>query len=182
MFPQDVAGLVWLDALHRDWDDFMPPTACYGSFERAAPSLARLEEMGPALREMRVGLLADYPEDVRQALVDAKASASWVRVGAAERTGLTDLAAELRAGPGIPDVPVVALTVLEPGQEEMHDGKTRLDSALVKTVSWGRQRILTDTAHHRLCFDRADAVVQAIRDVVDRTAHGHPMSGAVVKD
>jgi pimeloyl-ACP methyl ester carboxylesterase len=171
LYPRNVAGLVWLDALHRDWDDFMPPTACFAEFERTAPSFEQLEKMRPALREMRTELLADYPKDIRQALVDAKASDEWARVGMAERTGLTDLATELRAGPTIPDVPVVALTVLEPTQHEMHDGKTRMDAALVNTVSRGKQRILSDTAHHRLCFDRPDAVVQAIRDVVDRTAH-----------
>ena len=54
--------------------------------------------------------------------------------------------------------------------QEMHDGRTRLDAALVSGVSHGEQRILSDTVHHRLCFDRPDAVVQAIRDVVDRAA------------
>lgn len=169
LYPENVAGLVWLDALNRDWDDFMPPSASFAEFERMAPSPADLEKMRPALREMRAELLADYPEHVRRALVDAKESAEWTHVGLAERTGLTDLATELRAGPHIPDVPVVALTVLEPAQPGTHDGKTRMDAAFVKSVARGEQRVLHDTAHHRLCFDRPDAVVLAIRDVVDWT-------------
>ncbi|WP_406275578.1 alpha/beta hydrolase [Nocardia sp. NBC_00881] len=75
------------------------------------------------------------------------------------------------------DVPVVALTVLgadpaqpERARQEMHDAKTRMDAALVSAVSHGKQRILSDTSHHRLCVDRPDAVVQAIRYVVDRAA------------
>ena len=130
---------------------------------------------------MRGELLADYPEHVRQTLIDAKLSDEWIHVGIAERGKLAELAAELRAGPNIPDVPVVALTVVgtDPAQQaltsertlqEMHDGKTRMDAALVSAVSHGEQRILSDTLHHRLCFDRPDAVVQAIRDVVDRAA------------
>ncbi|GHF09915.1 hypothetical protein [Streptomyces morookaense] len=43
-----------------------------------------------------------------------------------------------------------------------------MDAALVGSVSHGEQRILFDTFHHRLCFDRPDAVVQAVRDVVER--------------
>lgn len=179
LYPQDVAGLVWLDALHRDWDDFMPPAAGLAAIERMAPDREQLEQMRPALREMRAELLADYPEHMREALIDAKASDEWTRSGIAERTDLAELATELRAGPNLPDVPVVALTVLgaDPGQQaltsertlrEMHEGRTRLDAALVSAVSYGQQRILSDTAHHRLCFDRPDAVVQAIRDVVDR--------------
>jgi pimeloyl-ACP methyl ester carboxylesterase len=181
LYPQDVAGLVWLDALHRDWDDFMPPAACLAAVEQMAPDREQLEQMRRAVREMRGELLADYPEHVREALIDAKVSDEWIHVGIAERGKLAELAAELRAGPNIPDVPVVALTVVgtDPAQQsltsertlqEMHDGKTRMDAALVSAVSHGEQRILSDTLHHRLCFDRPDAVVQAIRDVVDRAA------------
>ncbi|WP_405705506.1 alpha/beta hydrolase [Streptomyces xanthophaeus] len=178
LYPQDVAGLVWLDALHRDWDTFMPPEAKLAAVEQMGPDAAQLEQMRPALRRMRAELLADYPEHVRQALVDAKASDEWTSSGIAERTGLASLAAELLAGPGVPDVPVVALSVLgtDPAQQvlasertlrEMNEGKNRMDAALVSGVSNGEQRIISDTSHHRLCFDRPDAVVQAVRDVVD---------------
>ncbi|MDA3630651.1 alpha/beta hydrolase [Saccharopolyspora sp. WRP15-2] len=165
LHPQEVAGLVFLDALHRDWDDFMPPAASLAAAERMAPDP---EQMRLALREMFTEVFADYPEHVRQALIDAHLSDEWIRTGAAESTGLTELAAELR-GPDIPDVPVIALSVLDPDQEAMHDGRTRMDAALVSAVPRGEQRILTDTAHHRLCFDRSDAVVQAVRDVVGAT-------------
>lgn len=181
LYRQDVAGLVWLDAFHRDWDDVMPPAASLAAIERMAPGREQLEQMRPALRAMFAELLADYPEHMRQALIDAKVSDEWTDVGIAERTGLAELATELRAGPAVPDVPLVALTVVgtDPGQtaltsertlQEMHDGRTRLDAALVNAVSHGEQRILSDTAHHRLCFDRPDAVVRAIRDVIDRAA------------
>ncbi|WP_280478467.1 alpha/beta fold hydrolase [Nocardia asiatica] len=176
LYPQDVAGLVWLDALHREWDDFMPPAARLAAAQQVASDPDQLRHMRPALREMRAELLADYPEHIRQPLIDAKVSDEWMRVGIAERAALTDLATELRAGPGIPDVPVVALTVVgdDPAQQalpsqEMKDAKTRMDAALVRGVSRGEQRILSDTLHHRLCFDRPDAVVAAIRDVVDRS-------------
>ncbi|MGW2025899.1 alpha/beta fold hydrolase [Streptomyces decoyicus] len=181
LFPQDVAGLVWLDAFHRDWDDFMPPEAGLAAIEQMAPDREQLEKMRPALREMSAELLAGYPTHVRQALTEAKVSAAWTDAGIAERSELAALATELRAGPGIPDVPVVALSVVgtDPAQQaltsertlrEMNDGRTGLDAALVNAVSHGEQRILSDTAHHRLCFDRPDAVVQAIRDVLDRAA------------
>ncbi|MCC2278371.1 alpha/beta hydrolase [Streptomyces sp. ET3-23] len=170
LYPQDVAGLVWMDGLHRDWDGFMPSTMSLDAAEKAAPGREQLEEMRPALREMFTELLADYPEHLRQSLIDARVSDAWTRSGIAERTGLAGLATELRAGPGIPDVPVVALTVVgtDPARQEMHDGRTRMDAALVGSVSHGEQRILSDTFHHRLCFDRPDAVVQAVRDVVER--------------
>ncbi|WP_433758045.1 alpha/beta fold hydrolase [Nocardia sp. CA-135398] len=177
LYPQDVAGLVCLDVLHRDWDDFMPATASLAALEQMGPDAEQLRKMRPARREIHAELFADYPEHIRQPLIDAKLSDEWMRVGIAERATLTALATELRAGPSIPDVPVVALTVVgnDPTQQalnspEMNDAKTRMDAALVSGVSHGEQRILSDTLHHRLCFDRPDAVVQAIRDVVDRAA------------
>ncbi|WP_407555296.1 alpha/beta hydrolase [Streptomyces sp. Pv4-95] len=181
LYPQDVAGLVWLDAFHRDWDDSMPPAASLAALEQMMPDLEQLEEMRPALREMSAELLADYPEHIRQALIDAKVSDEWTHAGIAERTKLAELATELRAGPNIPDVPLVALSVVgtDPAQQaltsertlqEMNDGRTRLDADLVSAVSHGEQRLISDTSHHRLCFDRPDAVLQAIRDVLDRAA------------
>ncbi|WP_327117597.1 alpha/beta hydrolase [Nocardia sp. NBC_01730] len=177
LYPRDVAGLVWLDGLHRDWDDFMPPAMHLATAEQMAPDLDQFEQQRSAMREMRADLLADYPEHVRRPLIDAKASDESIQVGIAERSTLTELATELRAGPGLPDVPVVALSVLgtDPAQQaemlqKMHDGRRRMDAALVSAVSHGEQRILSDTVHHRLCFDRPDAVIQAIRDVVDRAA------------
>ncbi|MBB5960636.1 pimeloyl-ACP methyl ester carboxylesterase [Saccharothrix tamanrassetensis] len=181
LYPQDVAGLVWLDALHRDWDTFLPPAMHLVASEQMAPDLEQLERMRLALREMRGELLVDYPEHVRQPLIDAHDRDEWIHVGIAERGTLAELATELLAGPDIPDVPVVALTVLgvDPAQQsltsertlqEVHEGRRRLDAALVSAVSHGEQRILRDTLHHRLCFDRPDAVVQAIRDVVNRAA------------
>ncbi|MBF6323124.1 alpha/beta hydrolase [Nocardia cyriacigeorgica] len=179
-YPQDVAGLVWLDALHPDWDDYMPAAASLAAAEQTGPSLEQLEQMRPALRGIHTELLAHYPEHLRGPLVEAKLSAEWLRSGVAERTGLAGLAAELRAGPDLPDVPVIALSVVgvDPEQDQisaemvqpMHDGRTRMDAARVAAVARGEQRILADTVHHRLCFDRPDAVVQAIRDVFDRAA------------
>lgn len=177
LYPQEVAGLVLLDALHRDWDDFMPPAAVLSAVQQMAPADEELERMRASLRETSAELYADHPEHVRQPLIDARLSDGWIRAGIAERSELAALAAELRAGPNIPDVPVVALSVLgiDPAQQpqashEMHEGRRRMDAALVGSVSHGEQRILNGTFHHRLCVDRPDAVVQAIHDVVDRAA------------
>ncbi|MFI1241376.1 alpha/beta hydrolase [Nocardia salmonicida] len=177
LYPQDVAGLVWMDGLHRDWDEFMPQTMRLAAAAAPAPDLEQVEQMRTALRELRGELLADYPEHMRQPLIDAKSSAEWIRAGFAERNGLTEVATELHAGPNLPDVPLIALSVLgaDPNQSaealaEIHDGRRRMDAAVVNEVSRGEQRIITDTVHHRLCFDRPDAVVEAIRDVVDQVA------------
>ncbi|GAA2076050.1 alpha/beta hydrolase [Streptomyces albiaxialis] len=179
LFPQEVAGMVCLDVFHRDWDSFMPPSASLDAVERMAPGREQMAQMRPALREMFAEMFADYPEPVRRALTEAHVSDEWTDAGVAERSGLAALAAELRCGPGLPDVPVVALTVVgaDPGEQaltsertarEMREARKRMDAALVDSVSYGEQRVIADTSHHRLCFERPDAVVQAVRDVVHR--------------
>jgi pimeloyl-ACP methyl ester carboxylesterase len=189
LYPGEVAGLVWVDALHRDWDDFMPPEVGLAAGQRMAPGPDEVERMRPALRAMYADLLADYPETMRRPLADAHAGAGWLRAGFAERGNLVALAEELRAGPDIPDVPVVALTVegVDPAQQalaseqtrqgmsertmrEMLEGKRKMAAALVSAVSDGEQRIVVEAGHNQLCFRRPDVVAQAVRDVVDRSA------------
>ncbi|EWM18890.1 hydrolase [Kutzneria sp. 744] len=189
LHPREVAGLVWLDAFHRDWDDFMPAEAALAAGERMAPDPAQIQQMRPALREMYTELLAGYPEHVRLPLIDAHTSDEWLQAGFAERGNLVALAEELRAGPDIPDVPLIALTAegVDPAQRaltsqqtrlriaertlrEIGEGKRRMIAALVSAVSHGEQRTVSGIGHSQLCFQRPDVVVQAIRDVVDRAA------------
>ncbi|WP_227982313.1 alpha/beta fold hydrolase [Nocardia spumae] len=176
LYPREVAGLVWLDGLHRDWDSFMPSAASLAATERMTPDPDRLRELRAAVRAMSTELYARYPEHIRQPLIDAKAGDDWLRAGLAERRALVELATELRSGPDIPDVPVVALTVLGEDPDgnrisrEIQEGRRAMDAALAGSVSCGQQRIVSGTVHHRLCFDRPDAVIRAIRDVLDRAA------------
>jgi pimeloyl-ACP methyl ester carboxylesterase len=181
LYPPEVAGLVWLDAFHRDWDEFMPPAAGLAAGEWMAPDLAQLQRRRPALREMYAELMVDYPQHVRPPLIDAHVSDDWLQAGCAERGNLVVLAQELRAGPDIPDVPLVALTtegidstqhaltsqqISERTVQEMVEGRRRMVAALVGAVSHGERRIVSDVGHSQLCFQRVDIVVQAIRDVV----------------
>ncbi|MEV6523068.1 alpha/beta hydrolase [Longispora sp. NPDC051575] len=181
LYPEDVAGLVWLDAFHREWDALLPAEASLAAGEEMAPSEEQLRQALPFIRDMVGAMFVDFPAEVREAAVDYHVSDRWIQVGIVERASTTALAAELNAGPGMPDVPVVALTPLgvDPVQaslmsaetlQKVHDGKSRLDANLVGQVTHGEQRVLSDTNHSQLITERADAVVAAIRDVVDRAA------------
>jgi pimeloyl-ACP methyl ester carboxylesterase len=189
LYAPQVAGLVWVDAFHRDWDDFMPAEMGLAAGQRMAADREQIQQMRPALRQMYAELVADHPEPLRQPLIDAHVSDDWLRAGAAERANLVALAEELRAGPDIPDVPLVALTTraIDPAQRaltsrqtlrqtseqtlrETAEGSRRMAAALVSAVSDGEQRIVGGVGHTQLCFQRPDVVVQAIRDVVDRVA------------
>lgn len=186
-YPHEVAGVVWLDAFHRDWDEFMPAEAGLAAGERMAPDLERIRQLRPDLRRMYAELLVDYPGPLRQPLVDAHVSDNWLQGGFAERGNLVALADELRAGPDIPDVPLIALTTegVDPVQQaltsektrqgmseqtlhEIVDGRKKMVAALVSAVSHGERRVVSDVGHSQLCVQRPDVVVQAVRDVIDR--------------
>ncbi|MFJ4657348.1 alpha/beta fold hydrolase [Nocardia sp. NPDC088792] len=177
LYPREVAGMVGVDAFHRDWDQFVPAVVSLAASAQIGPDPAQVRQMRPALREMYGELLRDYPQGVREALVDAHVSEEWLRVGVAERGSLVALADELRGGPGLPDVPVVALTVesVDAGPQppipeqlmrEIQEGMRRMGAALVSAVSHGEHRIVSGVGHNRVCFERPDVVIQAIRDVV----------------
>jgi pimeloyl-ACP methyl ester carboxylesterase len=174
LYPRQVAGLVWLDAFHRDWDRYMPAEASLAAGERIAPTLEQLQQALPFMRDMVADMFADYPPHVRDAMIEYHVSDAWIHVGMAERGTLVSLAHELQAGPDIPDVPVIALTPtgVDPGQQALmpadtlqaiHDGKTRLDAALAASVSRGQQRVLPDTDHSRLIVERADVDLASSR-------------------
>ncbi|MET8543253.1 alpha/beta hydrolase [Kitasatospora sp. NPDC004799] len=193
LYPQDVAGLVWLDAFHRDWDAYMPPEASLAATQRLSPTEEQLRQSLPGIRRMCEELLTDFPADLRDALVEYHVSERWIHAGMAERASMPDLAVELRAGADLPDVPLIAVTPLgvDPGQLEvmgaellqaMHDGKTRLYADMVDRVSDGEQRILSDTGHSQVVFERVDAVVQAIRNVVEDAVEKAGCDGAGQED
>lgn len=181
LFPEEVAGLVWLDAFHSDWDDYMPAEANLAAGEAMAPTQEQLRQALPFIRDFVAQTYADYPETLRDAVVEYHLSETWVQVGHAERGTMTPLAAELKAGPGFPDVPLVAVTPLavDPNQAALmseetlqatHDGKTRLYQALADSVPDGEHRVLDDANHSQLITERADTIIDAIRTVVAKAA------------
>lgn len=189
LYPREVAGLVWVDAVHRDWDQFMPAEAGLAAGQQMAPDPQQIQRMRPALRAMYADLVADYPAHLRQPLIDAHTSDEWLRAGGAERGNLVALAEELRAGPDLPDVPLVVLTAegADPAQQaltseqtrqavteqtlhQIREGKKRMLAALMNAVSDAQQRVVSGIGHSQLCFRRPDVLVEAIQNVVDRAA------------
>ncbi|WP_034263509.1 alpha/beta fold hydrolase [Actinospica robiniae] len=179
LYPHDVAGLVWLDGFHRDWDTFMPTAASPAAGGQTELVLEKTRAMRPALRAMFTELVAGYPEQLQQPLIDAHLSDEWLRVGIVERGTLVALADELRGGPGLPDVPLIAITAegVDPGPQAqipeqalraIHEGMRKMAAAVAGSVTSGEHRVVSGVGHLQLCFTHADIVVGAVLDVVDR--------------
>lgn len=178
-YPSEVAGLVWIDAFHSDWDDYVPEEVSLAVSEKMAPTIEQLHQGIPFMRDYVTAMFADFEPAVRDALIEYHLSDVWINVGHAERGHMAPLAEELRTGPGFPDVPFIALTptATDPNQaalmseeslKAMHDGKIRFHKALADSVEGGEQRTLPDVDHSDIAFKGAHHIVDAIRDIVEK--------------
>ncbi|MGW0518807.1 alpha/beta fold hydrolase [Crossiella sp. NPDC003009] len=178
-YPDQVAALVSLEGAHEDWDDYMPPELRiqHGAADAPMPEL-------PAgtvqrFRELITAKLAGWPEAVREPMIEAQLSLDWMRIGAAERSNLAAVFAELRRGGPIPDVPYLLFTAngIDPGQrlflsEELlrvqGERKLAMYQALAAAAPRGEHRVLAKAGHSWLTMDQPEEVVQGILDVLNR--------------
>ncbi|WP_405690697.1 hypothetical protein [Streptomyces sp. NBC_00057] len=92
-----------------------------------------------------------------------------------------EVADELRNAPGLPNVPLIVLTVLRHDDTQaqlwsaqtlrkINEAKTTLHAQPAASVPHGEHRILDDAGHSRLHGERQDVVLQAINDLLGKTA------------
>jgi pimeloyl-ACP methyl ester carboxylesterase len=182
LFPAEVAGVLYLDAFYEDTDAYMPERLHLARLPQPDPGRLQLALMRPFARRMYQRMFTDWPEPIRQELIDRHLSPEWWQAGVRERSNMPGLADELQHGGDLPDVPLIALTPLgiDPGMRllmsgkalrEMTDGKLRLYAALAGSVTHGEHRVLQDARHSTITTDHPDAVMQALRDLLDEVSH-----------
>jgi hypothetical protein len=127
-------------------------------------------------------MFAQWPASIRERLVEyhlrslRKSLQEWPL--RSRRNPENELVNELRHGGDIPDVPLIVLTAMgldpfmaaftpESFLREINDGKRVMYTALAELVPSGENRMLENAGHTTIHTDRPDAVVQAIRDLVN---------------
>jgi hypothetical protein len=149
-------------------------------FERLRTSLALFRALLQLKRHYRgffEQLLADWPAPVRDLLFEYHLT-SW-RIGLKEAKNFESICDEVRRGGEMPDVPLIVLTGMgidpfralfatEASQRELNEVKLAINRAIAHSVPHGEHRVLENAAHATFHVDRPDAVVQAIRDLLDR--------------
>jgi pimeloyl-ACP methyl ester carboxylesterase len=179
LYPDEVAGLVYMETFCEDWDEFMPPRLRLR--RNTAKEPGKLLEVLTRLfgRRVYAKMLTGWPQDIRDRLIEGHLSPGWIRAGVRERSNMGDIADELKAGGIVPDVPMIELTALRPDmgqglfmskktQAKLTECKVRLYDALVAATRNGEHRMLPDATHSTIHVDQPDAVVQAVRDVINR--------------
>ncbi|WP_424639541.1 alpha/beta fold hydrolase [Embleya sp. AB8] len=184
-FPDEVAALLLLDPAHEDYLAHMP-RELVDQWAAWDPDQALPDELPDELVRLYRGLfaaeLADWPERIREPLVDRHVGPDWLRVGFRETSNVERLHDELRQAGPLPDVPLIVLTstgvdafktAVSVGEDESLlraeiDGKTRLYTKLAASVTRGEQRLVDGAGHVTMHWRRPDAVLTAIRDLLDR--------------
>ena len=179
-FPDEMAGLLFLEPAHEDFPGIMPKQTLLAKLRQGFAVIRVLLHLKRFYRGLFERMFAKWPDSVREPLIECHLK-SW-RVGLREVKNQRELYDEVRRGGKMPDVPLFVLTAMGIDQfqtafmpesyvREMNDGKCALYAALAASVPRGEQRVLENAGHVTIHTDRPDAVVQAIRDLLDRS-HG----------
>jgi pimeloyl-ACP methyl ester carboxylesterase len=183
-YPGEVSGLVLLDPAHEDYNAYMPKElldqwAAWDTDEALPDELPA--ELVVFYRALFAQEMADWPEEIRQVLIERHVSLDWLRAGLQEAENVDQLYDEVRHAGQMPNLPLIILTSMgidpfkaavsqgtpESLLREEIEGKRRLYTAWADSLH-GENRLVEDVGHVTLHFRRPDAVLQAIRDLLDR--------------
>ena len=176
-FPDEMAGLLFLEPAHEDFPAIMPKQTLLGKLRQVFALVRVLVHLKRFYRGLFERMFAEWPDSIRERLIECHLRL-W-RVGLREVKNQNELYDEVRRGGDMPDVPLLVLTAMGIDQfqtafmpesylREMNDGKLTLYRALAESVPRGENRVLENAGHVTIHTDRPDAVVQAIQDLLDR--------------
>jgi len=176
-FPDETAGLLFLEPAHEDFPGIMPKQTLLAKLRQGLAIIRVLLHLKRFYRGLFERMFAEWPDSIRERLIEYHLR-SW-RMGLREVKNQSQLYDEVRSGGNMPDVPLLVLTAMGVDQfqtafmpdsyvREMNEGKRVLYAALATSVPRGEQRVLENAGHVTIHTDSPDAVVQAIRDLLDR--------------
>jgi pimeloyl-ACP methyl ester carboxylesterase len=178
-FPDDVAGLLLLDPLHEDWNDYMPPHLRIAATPADAQMPDLPQQVIDQLRAMLLDTMAGFPEPLREMIVAKHASPERLPTGFREGVNVVAVMDDLRRGGPRPDVPVTILSAggidaqqlmfsTEDQLREQIRGSERLYAAVAAGAPGGRHETIAGASHATLPMARPDAVAHAVTDLLGR--------------
>ena len=177
LWPDEVAGLVFLDPAHEGYQT-MPRQTLLEQVKMVFAAAPKLLNMQKFYRPMFELMLAAWPGALRATLVDYHVR-NWRKTLAEAKNLQTEVLDEIRQGGPLPDAPMLVLTAMGvdpfmspfmplPYLRLLNERKRDMYAAFAASAPRGQNRLVKDAGHSTLHTDRPDAVAQAIRDVVDR--------------
>jgi hypothetical protein len=149
------------------------------------PDQALPDQLPDELIQLYRGLfareMADWPDSIRELLIERHVSPEWLRVGLQEAKNVDQLYDEVRHAGPMPDMPLIVLSSMEIDSfkravsqgtsesllREEIEGKRRLYTALAESVPRGEIR-LVNAGHVTIHLRHPEVVLQAIQDLLDR--------------
>ena len=175
LFPDEVAGLLFLDPAHEGYADF-PRQGLLAQVRQALAMLPALLNLRKFYRPRFEAMLRAWPEGLRQTLVEYHLAA-WRKTLDEARNLHSEVLGEIERGGPLPDVPLIVLTAMgiDPFQAafmpetellRLNALKAPIYQAFARSVPRGENRSLTDAGHSTTHTDRPDAVVQALHEIL----------------
>jgi pimeloyl-ACP methyl ester carboxylesterase len=178
-FPSEVSALLLVDPAHEDLSAHWPREVLEAQEQmKSQPVPEPPPELFAMYRALFEQKFAEWPARVREQLIEYHIE-RW-RIGLLEAGNADDVVyPELRLGGAMPDIPMIVLTAMgidtghtmgmpEDVQRRVNEGKRIVNVALAEGTPRGEHRELPDAVHTWVHFDRPDAVLQAIADLLDR--------------
>jgi pimeloyl-ACP methyl ester carboxylesterase len=175
LYPDEVAGLLFLDPAHEGYAD-LPRQDLMAQVRQALAMLRVLLKLRKFYRPKFETMLAAWPDGLRQTLVEYHLRA-WRKSLDEAKTLQTEVLGEIANGGPLPDVPLIVLTAMgidpfqaafipEKDLREINGQKEPIYESFARSVPRGENRSLADAGHSTLHTDRPDAVVRALHDIL----------------
>jgi pimeloyl-ACP methyl ester carboxylesterase len=184
-FPDEVAGLVLMETDHEDYAAYMPRELndMRGAWDPDQELPDELPEEAVQLyRGLLAQMMADWPEEIREPLVERHVSREWIMDGYKLVPYRDRFLDEMRRAGPLPDVPLILLTAMDVDDfkkavligeseallREEIEGKRRLYADLAASVPRGENRLVHGAGHASIHWRRPDAVLEAIQDLLGK--------------
>jgi pimeloyl-ACP methyl ester carboxylesterase len=176
LFPGEMAGVVYLDPAHEGYAA-MPPQSLLAQLKMGLKALPALLDARRFYRPLFSAMYRTWPDGLRETLVEYHLR-HWRRSLQEAANLNSEVLPEIAAGGAAPAQPTVVLTSMgvdpfmapfmpEPTLRDLNARKAAFYSAFAALAPRGENRLLPDAGHSTLHTDRPDAVMQAIRDLID---------------
>jgi pimeloyl-ACP methyl ester carboxylesterase len=184
-YPNDVAGIVLVDASHEDQNERMPP-AIQAFMKKSVEQLKRQQMLAPLLIRFGVarfsqrnqGEAPGVSKEFGQEMLYLQLQPKFIDASASEMASFAESANEVRAAGNLGDKPLVVLTAgksadaaqLPPGFpkkdfDDFHQVWVNELQMKETQLSTRGKRIMVPDSDHMIPFERPDAIVAAIREV-----------------
>jgi len=183
LYPQDVAGLLFLDPSHEGYLA-SPQQTFTAQVRQMLAVLPALLNMKKFYRPLFEEMFAAWPDPPRRQLIDYHLR-SWRKSLQEGKNLMTEVLGEIAEGGPLPDRPMIVLTAmgLDPFMapfsdvaylRELNVFKRGMYADFAASVPGGVMRELPDAGHSTLHTQRPDAVIQALRDLTQAAPRPGP--------